>query len=157
MSGILILVSLSPAGLVSPKWGTVQTGLMRWSSRVYWSAPGCLAITCLTLWWEHSAVSPAKGPSPSARRHLTAASTTPWLMPLSCASRAECNGSHETMENHRPAVISLDGSDSSKLRSFEVSVVNCCFALLIYTQCVKLWATPKAAVQSEFSNVHCVQ
>ncbi len=60
---------------VFPKFGTVQTGPTRWRSGVFWSVPGCLQITCLTLCFEHSAVSPAKGPTPSARRLQTTTST----------------------------------------------------------------------------------
>lgn len=70
-------ISLSPADLAFPRWGTVRTGPTRWTLRVFWSAPGCLAITCLTLWWEPSTVSPARSHSPSARRHLTATSIAP--------------------------------------------------------------------------------
>ena len=75
---------------VFPRSGTALSGPLKWRSGAFWSAPGCYRITCLTLCFERSTVWPPKGPSPSARRLATSASTTlsdvsqtHWLLVLS--------------------------------------------------------------------------
>lgn len=67
-----IFVSHSPADRFTPARDTVQCGPMKRSSRLFWSAPRWLPITCLMLWWKHSTVSSARSLT-ATKRHQSSA------------------------------------------------------------------------------------
>lgn len=60
---------------VSLKSVSVQNGPMKWRSRVFWSAPRCSQITCLTLCFGPSKVCAATAPPCSALHHQTTTCT----------------------------------------------------------------------------------
>lgn len=143
-------LSLSPTDPVFPRSATVQTGPMNQPSGVFWSARGCSEITCLMLWWEHSRASPAKTPSPSARRQLAAASTT-----LCKDGRLTDVLPEQNVVNHMRSwrFTSCDLHDWVGLVNTleQAVVIHCCFALFIYIihVCFQAWVTLWATVCHE--------
>lgn len=124
---------LFPSDPVFPRSGTVQTGPMKWPSGVFWSAPGCSQITCPTPCSEHSTVLPATGPSPSAHRQWTTASTI-LSEDLLLTNVLPARNVTEDIENS-PVVISVNEPDSLTRWSTSTLFI-CTFNYLTHIICL---------------------